>query len=113
MLKERVERLMREERIEGIAVEALGYQEILKQSRAYEEIVQRYEVIACIGNMNPGICSRFYDLSTILSEENLNVFADYLRQNMLLILTYIKVCAVLKNFLVTRLQWVSDFRIMV
>lgn len=81
MLKERVERLMREERIEGIAVEALGYQEILKQSRAYEEIVQRYEVIACIGNMNPGICSRFYDLSTILSEENLNVFADYLRQN--------------------------------
>ena len=83
MLKERVERLMLENRIGGISVEALGYQEIVNRSRAYEEIVRRYAIIACIGNMNPGICDRFYDLTTILRDENLEALKEFLRRNQL------------------------------
>lgn len=60
-------------------MEAVGFMDIAGHAGRYKDILKKYTVIACTGNMNPGITDRFFDLSVVLQKEKNSPFVRFLQ----------------------------------
>jgi transcriptional regulatory protein LevR len=75
ILKNRVQMILRERNIHSISVLTASYLAIVGQKTSYRDIRQKYDVVACVGNMAPGIDVTYFDMEHIIAEPSAEFLA--------------------------------------
>ena len=78
MLQKKVEEQLAGKKITTIKVISIGYTDIKARSAKYEEIRRKYEIIACVGNINPHITDAFFDLTSVVRKNKNYLFDEFL-----------------------------------
>ena len=82
MLQQLMQNLLAKKGMSEIQVISIDYMSLRNKEPIYQSTVQKYDVIACIGNMNPDIGVVFFDMEEIINEqsrETINKFLDNFR----------------------------------
>lgn len=82
MLQQLMQNLLAKKGMSEIQIISIDYMSLRNKEPIYQSTVQKYDVIACIGNMNPDIGVVFFDMEEIINEqsrETINKFLDNFR----------------------------------
>lgn len=78
MLYKLIRNMLKEKDIHDIEIISLSYMTIVNREEEYKDILRRYEVIACVGSMNPKMNCAFFDMEEVIQKEPNGSFDRFL-----------------------------------
>ena len=78
MLQKLIRNMLQEKDINDIEIVSLSYMTIVNGLEEYKDTIRKYEVIACVGNMNPNTDCVFFDMEEVLQRETNGAFDRFL-----------------------------------